>query len=109
MPEPSQDFLDPSFLLPNVGAPFVIGLAVGYCAKKMLRAALLLGGMIVILFFVTEYYGIAVVNHHEIERAAQSAMDLAKQSGGFLMDRLSRFTCQGVSAGAGFLAGLRMG
>jgi uncharacterized membrane protein (Fun14 family) len=33
-----------AFLLGNVGAPFVIGLAVGYFAKKMLRFALFLGG-----------------------------------------------------------------
>lgn len=103
------DLLDPHFLLPNVGAPFLLGLAVGYCAKKMLRLALFLGGAIIILFFITEYYGLTAINYQEVQKAAQTAADLAHQSGGFLMDRLSRFTSQGISAGVGFFAGIRLG
>jgi len=40
----STDIFSSTFLIGNVGAPFVIGLAVGYFAKKMIRTALFLGG-----------------------------------------------------------------
>lgn len=103
------DFLSSTFLLGNVGAPFVIGLAVGYFAKKMLKIALLVGGGALILMFVAEYYGIATVSDASIEQAATAATELASQSGSFLMDRLSTFTTRGASATTGFLIGLKLG
>lgn len=103
------DFLSSTFLLGNVGAPFVIGLAVGYFAKKMLKMALLIGGGALILMFVAEYYGIATVSDESIEQAATVATELASQSGTFLMDRLSTFTARGASATTGFLIGLKLG
>ncbi|MFH2124121.1 MAG: FUN14 domain-containing protein [Pseudomonadota bacterium] len=108
-PVASLDILSSAFFLPNVGAPLLIGMAVGYFAKKILRVALLLGGAAVILLFFSEYYGITGVNDQSLQEAAQAAAALAQQSGGFLVNRLSRFTCQGISAVAGFFAGLRMG
>ncbi len=103
------DFLSSTFLLGNVGAPFIIGLAVGYFAKKMLKIALLIGGGALILMFVAEYYGIATVSDASIEQAATAATELASQSGSFLMDRLSTFTTRGASATTGFLIGLKLG
>lgn len=103
------DFLSSTFLLGNVGAPFVIGLAVGYFAKKMLKIALLAGGGALILMFVAEYYGIATVSDASIEQATTAATELASQSGSFLMDRLSTFTARGASATTGFLIGLKLG
>ena len=46
------------FLLTNVGAPFVIGLAVGYFSKKMLRVALLLGGVAIVLYSSANIMGL---------------------------------------------------
>ena len=104
-----SDFLSSTFLVGNVGAPFVIGLAVGYFAKKMLRLALFLGGAAIVLLFVAEYYGIGHVDDAQLQSAATTATDMAKHSGGFLMDRLSHITAKGVSATAGFIAGLKLG
>ncbi len=103
------DLLSSTFLLGNVGAPFVIGLTVGYFAKKMLKLALLIGGGALILMFAAEYYGIATVSDESIEQAATAATELASQSGSFLMDRLSTFTARGASATTGFLVGLKLG
>ena len=55
---PAPDVFPSALLLTNVGVPFVIGVAVGYFAKKMLRVALFLGGAAIVLLFVSEYYGI---------------------------------------------------
>lgn len=103
------DLLSSSFLLGNVGAPFIIGVAVGYFAKKLLKLALLIGGGALVLMFAAEYYGIATLSNESIEQAATTASDIANQSGSFLMNRLSEFTARGASATAGFLIGLKLG
>lgn len=106
---PTTDILSSAFLLGNVGAPFVIGLAVGYFAKKMLRLALFLGGAAIVLLFVTEYYGITEMTDEKLQSAANAATGMVKQSGGFLVERLSYITSKGVSAVAGFFVGLKIG
>ncbi|ADW18829.1 FUN14 family protein [Desulfobulbus propionicus DSM 2032] len=105
----SLDFFSAAFLLPNIGAPFLVGLAVGYFAKKVVKIALFLGGAAVVLLFAAEYYGVTHVNDQALHQTAQAAADLANQSGSFLYDRLSRLTWKGGSAVAGFLAGLKLG
>jgi uncharacterized membrane protein (Fun14 family) len=104
-----NDYMTSEFLLGNVGAPFLIGLAVGYFAKKMLRTALFIGGGIIVGLFVAEYYGFTKVSDGHLQDAASTAGQMAKTFGDFLMERLSHITSKGVSAGAGFLLGLRWG
>lgn len=106
---PSTDFFSQDFLIGNVGAPFVIGLAVGYFAKKMLLTALFLGGAAIVLLFVGEYYGITEISDLQLQQATDAATDAAKQSGGFLVERLSSITSKGVSAAGGFFVGFRLG
>ena len=106
---PPTDILSSAFLLEDVGAPFVIGLAVGYFAKKMLRLALFLGGAAIVVLFITEYYGITHIPNEQLQRATTAATGIAQQSSGFLIDRLSSITSRGVSAVAGFVVGLKIG
>ncbi len=106
---PSTDIFSTGFLLGNVGAPFVIGMAVGYFAKKMLLMALFVGGAVIVLFFIGEYYGIININDAALENVASSAAEAAKESGGFLLDRLSVVTSRGVSATGGFYVGFKLG
>lgn len=106
---PSTDIFSSTFLLGNVGAPFVIGLAVGYFSKKMLRTALFLGGGAIVLLFVSEYYGITHISDMQLQQAANTAADVAKSSGGYLVERLSGITSKGVSAVAGFFTGFKLG
>ncbi|MGE4560559.1 MAG: FUN14 domain-containing protein [Desulfobulbus sp.] len=109
-PDPASiDLFSAAFLLPNVGAPFLVGLAVGFFSKKMLKVALFLGGGAVVLLFVGEYYGVTHVDDQALHQTAQAAADLATQSGNFLYNRLSHLTWKGGSAVAGFLAGLKLG
>jgi uncharacterized membrane protein (Fun14 family) len=105
----SLDFLSSTFLLGNVGAPFVIGLAVGYFAKKMLRTALFIAGGLIVLLFVSEYYGIAEISDAQLQHAADAATAAAKHSGSFLVDRLTSITSKGVSGAAGFFVGFKLG
>jgi uncharacterized membrane protein (Fun14 family) len=105
----SSDIFSSTFLLGNVGAPFVVGLAVGYFAKKMLRTALFIGGAAIVLLFVSEYYGVTQISDAQLQQAASTAADVAKSSGNFLINRLTSITSKGVSAVAGFFAGFKLG
>ena len=105
----SSDIFSSTLLFGNVAAPFAIGLAVGYFAKKMLLITLFLCGGAIVLLFVGEYYGINEINDINLQEAADSATDVAKQSGDFLVKRLSGITSKGVSAAGGFFVGLKLG
>ncbi|NOS89594.1 MAG: hypothetical protein HOP34_13835 [Methylococcaceae bacterium] len=105
----NTDFLSTDFLLGHVGAPFAMGLAVGYFAKKMLRTALFLGGAALVLLFIGEYYGVTEISDANLQEAADTATHAAKESGGFLMQRLSSITSRGVSGVGGFLVGFKIG
>jgi uncharacterized membrane protein (Fun14 family) len=106
---PADDIFSSTFLLGNVGAPFVIGLAVGYFAKKMLRTALFLAGAAIVLLFAGEYYGIVSITDAELLNAANAASKAAKDSGNFLVGRMSTITTRGVSGAAGFFTGFKLG
>ena len=68
----------------------------------------LCGGAIVLLF-VAEHYGIVDISDFNLQQAADSATNAAKQSGDFLVNRLSRITSKGVSAAGGFFVGFKLG
>lgn len=106
---PSSDIFSSTFLIGNVGTPFVIGMAVGYFAKKMLRTALFLMGGAIVLLFVAEYYGIVDITDEKLQFAANAATEAAKSSGGFLVDRLTSITSKGVSGVGGFFVGFKLG
>lgn len=105
----SSDIFSAAFLIPNVGAPFIIGLAVGYFAKKMLKLALFIGGAAIVLMFVSEYYGFFTLSDASLQHAADVTIETAQSSGSFLVKRLSSITSKGVSSVAGFYCGLKMG
>lgn len=106
---PSSDIFSSTFLLGNVGAPFILGMAVGYFAKKMLKLALLVGGGLVVMLFAAEYYGVITVNGLALEQAADYAAGAAKASGNYLIDRLSLFASRGLGGIAGFYVGFKLG
>lgn len=105
----AQDLFSSDFLMGNVGAPFLIGAAVGYFAKKMLKIALFVGGALIALMFVGEYYNILEISDSQLQSAADSVAEGAKATGGYLVDRLTRITSKGVSAAGGFFIGFKFG
>lgn len=106
---PANDIFSSAFLLGNVGAPFIIGLAVGYFAKKMLKTALFVGGAIVTLLFIAESYGIISINGAALQDAASLSAQAAKDSGGYLLDHLAAITSRGASGAGGFYVGFKLG
>ncbi|MEI8208937.1 MAG: hypothetical protein D0528_08500 [Methylococcales bacterium] len=105
----SSEIFTSDYLINNIGTPFAIGLAVGYFAKKMLLITLFLFGAAIVLLFVSEHYGITEIYDVNLQHAADSATHTVKESGDFLINRLSKITCEGVSATGGFLIGFKMG
>jgi uncharacterized membrane protein (Fun14 family) len=108
-PTLETDLFSSDFLLGNVGAPFIIGAAVGYFAKKMLKVALFIGGAAIVLMFVGEYYHVIDISDAQLENAAETVAEGARESGNFLVDRLTRITSRGVSAVGGFAVGFKFG
>lgn len=105
----NQDIFSTPFLIANVGAPFLLGIAVGYFAKKMFRTALFLGGGLVVALFIAEYYGAVHITDEQLLHATDVAAEAAKTSTDFLLTRLSSFTAKGISATGGFILGFKMG
>jgi uncharacterized membrane protein (Fun14 family) len=105
----ANDIFSTAFLMGNVGAPFIIGMAVGYFAKKMLLTALFIGGAVVVVLFLAEYYGVVSINGAVLQDAASSAAHAAQGSGSFLIERLSAITSRGVSGVGGFYIGFKLG
>lgn len=119
----TSDIFTSTFLVGHVGAPFVIGLAVGYFAKKMLRTTLFLAGAAIVLLFVAEHYGIVNITEAKLQEAASATKQAVQSSGGMLIDRLNSFTnmgsdnattlvqngVSGVGAIGGFFLGFKLG
>lgn len=104
----ANDIFSTPFLLGSVGAPFIIGMAVGYFAKKTLKIALFIGGAMVVMLFVSEYYGIVHVDDTGLQHAAEVATEAAESSSHYLVERLAHITSKGLSASAGFFAGFKL-
>lgn len=103
------DYLSGAFLIPNVAAPFVIGLAVGFFIKKVLKIGLFLAGAAIVVLFVSEYYGMAVVSDNALQQSANNATQYVNSFVDFLTQRLSQITSKGVSGVTGFFVGLKFG
>jgi len=106
---PSTDVFPSDFLLINVGVPFVIGLAVGYFAKKMLRVALFLGGAVIVLLFISEHYGVIPPIGEILKTWVADIIKQGPIAEEFLVTRLARLTSPGVSGVGGFLVGFKVG
>ena len=105
----STNIFPSELLLTNVGAPFVIGLAVGYFSKKMLRVALFLGGAAIVLLFISEYYGVITLSRDKVGDVVNEATGGVRSFGDFLVTRLGSITSKGVSGVGGFFVGLKLG
>ena len=103
--------LDPKqeFLLTNVGAPFLIGMAVGFFAKKAIKVVLLVGGLCVVLLFVMENQGIATIDDNGLQTTTDMIASKMEDFGLFLKDRLQQIPSQSLSALAGFALGFKLG
>ena len=106
---PMDGLLTDSGWLTEIGPPFIIGLAVGYFAKKVFRIALFLFGALIVAAFLLDQSGLFHVAPESIEGMATTVGNEAVTAGGFLRNRLDVFSGKGLSAGVGFLTGLKLG
>lgn len=106
---PIDGLLTSSGWLTEIGPPFIIGLAVGYFTKKVFRIALFLFGALIVVAFLMDQSAVFHVAPESIEGMAVTVEDEAITAGSFLRKHLDVFSGKGLSAGAGFLAGLKLG
>jgi uncharacterized membrane protein (Fun14 family) len=104
-----DSFLSGSSLVTDMGGSFIIGLAVGYFAKKVFRISLFLLGALIVGAFLLDQSGIFHVSPETLESMASGVGNEAIKAGGFLRNRLDVFSGKGLSAGVGFLAGIKLG
>ena len=106
----SSEFFTSDYLINNVGTPFIIGLAVGYFAKKILLLCLLIVGAAIVFLFVSEHFQlIDPINYDQLEHTVEPATLWIIQSKDFLIAHLSNFPSKGISATSGFLLGFKIG
>ena len=98
-----------SFLLVSVGAPFLMGMAVGYFMKKTLKIGLFLLGLSIVLLLVAGYYGVIHISGAELTHAVEQGTGAVNRFGSFLVNSLSGLGVVGVGGAAGFFVGLKMG
>jgi uncharacterized membrane protein (Fun14 family) len=111
---PFADILNPDFLLANVGGPFVIGLAVGFFAKKTLKIALFFLGAGVVVLFMLQYFDFKGSHNINLQEVGDSFIGSVKHGIEFLKERLSAIqssnkTIQSGSGVAGFFVGFKLG
>ena len=94
----------------DMGAGFVIGLAVGYFLKKSFKVLLLLLGITVALLFTLEHFDIIELHKEQLEQTVTAGTGGFKSFGAFLKARVAEFGMAGTgSALAGFFLGLKLG
>jgi len=98
-----------SFLLLNIGAPFLVGMAVGYFTKKALKIGLFIIGMTIVILLVSSHYGIVEIHGEQLATAVDGGKDAANTFGSFLINSLSGLGGIGASGVAGFFVGLKVG
>lgn len=108
----SNDALGWSILGQQIGLGVVLGLAVGYVAKKALKALLALIGVLVIILIVLENFDLIQINWAAIEAWYNSAVQHPNGIVGILRDWAQQLQSHLPVAGSfmvGFLIGLKLG
>ncbi len=108
------DVFKPDFIIDNVGGPFIIGLAVGFFAKKMFKIALFCLGALVVVLFMLQYFDFKGSQDINFQEVGDSFIGSVKQGFELLNERLSKIqsnkkTIQGGSAVGGFFIGFKLG
>ena len=94
----------------EMGSGFMLGLSVGYVLKKSFKLLLFLVGLLVIAMFVLENQHIIVINEDSLDQNIALGTEAFKHFVLFLKERISSLKIAGgISAGAGFVVGLKMG
>ncbi len=104
----TTDFFSSDYLINNIGTPFIIGLAVGYFAKKILLLSLLLLGASMVVLFASEHFEITHINYDKLAQTIEPATQSITQFKEFLITHLSNFPSKGISATTGFLVGFKL-
>lgn len=98
-----------TYILFNAGAGFILGFAVGYALKKLLKLVLLFLGLITLLLLALEYYGIIQVNYGKFVQLVQTALNATRSAtSGIVSHALASLPFAGsfaVGLAVGFKAG----
>lgn len=108
----SVESLDWGLLAQQVGLGALLGLAVGYTAKKALKVVLLVGGVLLLALLIMQNYDFININWHVVEEVYTQTFQHPGGILGSLADWASHLDSLLPVAGSfvvGFLVGLRLG
>ncbi len=98
-----------SYLLFNAGAGFILGFAVGYALKKLLKLVLLLLGLLTLALLALEYYGVISINYHRFVELINQAINATRTTvSGILPHAIASFSFAGPFA-LGLAIGFKVG
>ncbi len=98
-----------SYILFNAGAGFILGFAVGYALKKLLKLVLLILGLVTLTLLALEYYGIISVNYNRFVELVDKAINATRSAAsGILPHAIASFSFAGPFA-LGLAIGFKMG
>lgn len=104
-PTPTMDSPIPYL---EMGTGFIIGLAVGFFIKKSFKIVLFILGFALVVTFYMESQGIFTINEEVLEQQIASGAAYFDYLVAALKERITSLQ-SGISAGAGFLVGLKIG
>lgn len=94
----------------NIGGSFLLGLSIGYALKKSFKILLVIFGLGFTFVFALEHYSIITLNQDILNSHLSTVIEHTKTYTVMLKDRLGEYNTEGIlGAGAGFLAGLKIG
>ena len=98
-----------TFIAFNAGAGFVLGFAVGYALKKLVKLALVLLGLLTIVLLALEYYGIIQVNYDKFVALVEQAMNMTRSAASSIASHAVASLPFAGSFLLGFALGFKMG
>lgn len=94
----------------DMGASFVLGLAIGFAIKKSIKIVLFILGFGALLIFLLESQGVLILNEDMMNTQISHSVEQFKLLIGLIKERLGEYKTAGtMSAVAGFLVGLKIG
>jgi uncharacterized membrane protein (Fun14 family) len=103
----NQDILSANELGLRFGVPFLLGYAVGKIIRKLLSFAVLMVGLVVLTLFGIEYFGLIQISDLQMISKGGGVLKAFDEFIPYIIERLSRFPAQGISATGGFYVGFK--
>jgi uncharacterized membrane protein (Fun14 family) len=105
----AETTFNPDLIIGNIGAPLIIGFALGYFFKKTIKFMIFILGALIAGIFVAEYFNVVQLDINMMKDAVEIIRDHLKGNYEFFFDKISKISSVGIglSGSAGFFVALK--